>query len=78
MASADGNRLVFGLVSVSPDGDAAARFEELARWMQEHAGLALERKVAPTYYDLAMNVRQGESDVAWLPPVVRSAPLRSS
>ena len=65
----DVSRLVFGLVAAAGDGAAATRFEELAAWMKAHAALDLERRTAPTYYDLAMSVRQSESDVAWLPPV---------
>jgi phosphate/phosphite/phosphonate ABC transporter binding protein len=70
MALPNVTRLVFGLVAASPDGDAAARFDELAAWMRTHAKLALERKAAPSYKELAASVREGSSDVAWLPPVV--------
>jgi phosphate/phosphite/phosphonate ABC transporter binding protein len=70
MASPNVTRLVFGLVAASPGVAAEAPFEELAAWMRENAGIALERKASPTYKELAANVRSGASDVAWLPPVV--------
>ena len=62
-------RVVFGLVKNSPD-EIASAFDDLSAWMREHTGVELERKPAATYADLAMSVREGSSDVAWLPPVV--------
>ena len=62
--------LVFGLVAAPPEGEASASFEKLAAWMQTHDDVEIERKVWPTYRALAESVRAGESDVAWLPPVV--------
>lgn len=70
MAPSNVTRLVFGLVATSPDGDAAAAFDELAAWMRTHADVAMERKASATYKELAASVREGSSDVAWLPPVV--------
>jgi ABC-type phosphate/phosphonate transport system substrate-binding protein len=61
-------RASFGLV-VSPKSDTLARFDALAGWMREHAGVDLERRPAATYKDLAASVREGTSDIAWLPPV---------
>ena len=38
--------------------------------MRAHADLALERRVWSSYKALSESVREGKSDVAWLPPVV--------
>lgn len=62
-------RLGFGLVA-SPDGEASSAFDALAAWMGEHTDLEVERKTALTYRALAASVRDGSSDIAWLPPVV--------
>ena len=62
-------RLAFGLVA-APDAKVLAPFDELAEWMRAHAGVELERRTAPPYQALAESVREGSSDVAWLPPVV--------
>ena len=59
-------RLTFGLVG-SPQ--ARSRFDELAAWMKEAETLDLVLKSIKTYKDLAMSVREGSSDIAWLPPV---------
>jgi phosphate/phosphite/phosphonate ABC transporter binding protein len=61
-------RLSFGLVVA--DGDPEASFDDLAKWLAEHADLELERKRATSYQELATSVREGSSDIAWLPPVV--------
>ena len=65
-------RLVFGLVAAPEQKDASASFDRLAAWLGEHDDLALERKAWPTYRALADSVREGKTDVAWLPPVVYS------
>jgi phosphate/phosphite/phosphonate ABC transporter binding protein len=61
-------RLSFGLVVA--DGAPEASFDELAAWLAEHADLELERKRATSYQELATSLREGSSDIAWLPPVV--------
>ena len=67
-------RLVFGLVAAaSAEGPVSAgtsSFEALAEWMRAHHEIELERKAWPTYRALSESVREGKSDVAWLPPVV--------
>jgi phosphate/phosphite/phosphonate ABC transporter binding protein len=72
MGSSNVTRLVFGLVAPAPssEGEARASFGELASWMRAHAAVELERKTSPTYKELTASVREGTSDVAWLPPVV--------
>jgi len=62
-------RLAFGLVA-APDAKVLAAFDELAAWIRTHTDVDLERRDAPTYQALAASVRDGSSDVAWLPPVV--------
>lgn len=61
-------RLVFGLFDSS--SSSIARFDALAEWMRENAKIDLVSKGAATYKDLAMSIREGSSDIAWLPPVV--------
>lgn len=75
-ATTEVTRLVLGLVDL-PDprreGDAtgaSAAFDALATWMAANGGLTIERKAWPTYRALAESVREGKSDIAWLPPVV--------
>lgn len=63
--------LVFGHV-VSPNAsgsDGGERVEALAAWLRDHAKLALTIKRAPSYKALAASVRDGSTDLAWLPPV---------
>lgn len=62
-------RLVFGLVEAAHNDKAAAQFDELARFVQERTGLQLTHHACSSYYDLAGSVREGKSDIAWLPPV---------
>lgn len=62
-------RLVFGLMAPPSKSDSAS-FDALAAWMRAHADLELEEKTWPTYRALAESVREGKSDIAWLPPVV--------
>lgn len=69
MSSADPTRLVFGLVA-APDAKVLAAFDELGAWMRTHTGVDLERREASTYQALAASMRDGSSDIAWLPPVV--------
>lgn len=69
MASSIVTRLSFGLV-VSPSAPGVLeRFEELAAWLRENAKLELTTSPAATYKDLVTSVRDGSSDIAWLPPV---------
>lgn len=59
-------RLTFALVG-SPQ--ARSRFDDLAAWMKEAETLDLVLKSIKSYKDLATSVRDGSSDIAWLPPV---------
>jgi phosphate/phosphite/phosphonate ABC transporter binding protein len=68
-------RLHFGLVAtgVEAEEDATgggASFDALASWMRARDDIEIERTSRPTYRALAESVREGKSDVAWLPPVV--------
>ena len=38
--------------------------------MSEHAGVRIERRDAASYEALATDVREGHTDIAWLPPIV--------
>lgn len=70
MGSSDDLCLVFGLVGGPLEEQASASFHELAAWIRAHDGLQIERKAWPSYRAIADSVRAGESDIAWLPPVV--------
>ncbi len=70
MTSPELLRLTFGSAEGYEASDKAAAFTELAAWMKEHAGIDLVRTTAKTYRELAVSVREGKSDIAWLPPVV--------
>ena len=61
-----GIELVFGVAGA----DASPSFEALATWMRDHTDVVLKRKATARYEDLVLSVREGSSDVAWLPPVV--------
>lgn len=65
---AEAIKLGFGLVAA--EKDASGDFEALATWLREATAITLERRPARTYRALATSVREGTSDVAWLPPVV--------
>lgn len=60
-------KLTFGLVA---SAEALAHFEALATWMKTHAAIELAARPADNYKELATSVREGTTDIAWLPPVV--------
>lgn len=60
-------RLSLGLVASS--GASTGDLDALAAWVEEHEGVALTVRPARSYKELAASVREGSSDVAWLPPV---------
>jgi phosphate/phosphite/phosphonate ABC transporter binding protein len=65
--------LRFGLVAAGAaeqTSKVGASFDALASWIRQRDDVALERTHWPTYRALAESVREGKSDVAWLPPVV--------
>lgn len=70
MASPPLPRLTFGLVHTERSKDVLDRFEELAAHLAAQGLIALEARPLPSYKELAASVREGSSDVAWLPPVV--------
>ena len=63
-------RLVFGLVVPAASTDLPARVDRLTAVIGKHAGLEVTCFAAPTYEALATEVRAGNVDVAWLPPIV--------
>ncbi len=71
-AAPSSSPLVFGVVRSDPsaEGDASLAFEQLAEWLRAHGQVALQRKAAASYKDLMASVREGGTDVAWIPPVV--------
>lgn len=70
MASAVLTRLSFGLVQTKRSGDVLERFDELAAFMRARGLVDLTGRAVTSYKELAASVRDGSSDVAWLPPVV--------
>ncbi|MBX3222795.1 MAG: PhnD/SsuA/transferrin family substrate-binding protein [Labilithrix sp.] len=70
MSSASLSKIVFGLVVPSAQGGLGERVDRLASWMSERIGLPIERRDAASYEALAADVREGRTDVAWLPPIV--------
>jgi phosphate/phosphite/phosphonate ABC transporter binding protein len=70
MSSSDSLHLVFGLVAASKEEGASASFDAFASWLLAKHDLQIERKAWPTYQSLGESVREGTSDIAWLPPVV--------
>lgn len=69
-ASSDVTRLVFGLVAAERTANDPVPFDAFAEWIRTHTDVELERRNWPSYRALADSVRAGESDIAWLPPVV--------
>jgi phosphate/phosphite/phosphonate ABC transporter binding protein len=63
-------KLSFGLVIAPNAKETLKHFDALAEWVREHAKLDLKAKPADSYKDLAMDIRGGTSDVAWLPPIM--------
>lgn len=63
-------KLTFGLVGTGDEAKATTAFDALAQWLEREADVTLERVPARSYEDLAISVREGKSDLAWLPPVV--------
>ncbi len=64
------SRIVFGLVVPSAGSGIGERVDQLARSLSERAGVLFERRDAASYEALAADVRDGRTDVAWLPPIV--------
>ena len=69
-ASSDVTHLVFGIVAAPSSGDENPAFDAFAAWIRTHTNIEFERRQWPSYRALADSVRAGESDIAWLPPVV--------
>jgi phosphate/phosphite/phosphonate ABC transporter binding protein len=63
--------LAFGVVVGWGAEGLGPKVDKLLRWTRKHAGVDLELHEAPTYEDLANDVRKARVDVAWLPPIVR-------
>jgi phosphate/phosphite/phosphonate ABC transporter binding protein len=64
------SRIVFGLVVPSAGSGIGERVDQLAKSLTERAGILFERRDAASYEALAADVRDGRTDVAWLPPIV--------
>jgi phosphate/phosphite/phosphonate ABC transporter binding protein len=68
MATPAAVSLSFGIVAA--EQDASGAFDALAAWLERRAAVRFTRKPEKTYRALAAGVREGTSDLAWLPPVV--------
>ncbi|MBX3188900.1 MAG: PhnD/SsuA/transferrin family substrate-binding protein [Labilithrix sp.] len=63
--------LVFGMVVASGAEGLGAKVEKLLRWTSKQTGVEISLGEAPSYEQLAKEVRASRVDVAWLPPIVR-------
>ncbi len=70
MSSSSQSRIVFGLVVPSAGSGSGEHVDQLLSWMSEHSGIRIERRDATSYEALATDVREGRTDIAWLPPIV--------
>lgn len=61
---------VFGIVVQDPRSPLTAKLDEMLQWMTAKLGAKIERRDSKSYEALAQDVRSGEVDVAWLPPIV--------
>lgn len=61
--------LSFGLVAPPLSSETITRFDELAGVLRAAGSTELRSRAAASYQDLARSVRDGSSDIAWLPPV---------
>ncbi len=62
--------LVFALTWQRNTEPVGVRVTELLRWLSARVGRRVQPRVALSYEELLPMFRQGEVDVAWLPPVV--------
>lgn len=70
MSSSGLSRIVFGLVVPPAGSGLGERVDRFASWMGERIEATIERRDAASYEALANDVREGRTDVAWLPPIV--------
>jgi len=64
------SRIVFGLVIPSAGSGIGAQVDALAKSLSDRVGVQFQRRDAASYEALASDVREGRTDVAWLPPIV--------
>jgi ABC-type phosphate/phosphonate transport system substrate-binding protein len=64
------SRITFGLVVPSAGSVASERVNRFVEALGERMGMTVERRDAASYEALANDVREGLSDLAWLPPIV--------
>lgn len=62
--------IVLGLVVPSVGSGLSERVDQLATSLTERIGIPIQRRDAASYEALATDVREGRTDVAWLPPIV--------
>lgn len=60
----------FGLIAPPPGGPGREFVEAFTAWVTEHTPVALSAVLAEGYDALASQVKAGEVDAAWLPPIV--------
>lgn len=63
------SRLTFGLVASGEAESRIAAIDDMLAALSEQLGATVERRDAPTYKALAVDVRAGSVDLAWLPPI---------
>lgn len=62
--------LVFGVTWQKKAGPVGLRFAEFATWLGKELGTPVTPRAALSYEELGRLVRDGEVDLAWLPPIV--------
>lgn len=61
---------VFGIVVQEAASPITSKVDEMLAWMTKILGAKIERRDSMSYEALALDVRAGKVDVAWLPPIV--------
>ena len=61
---------IVGIVVPSAGSGLGERLDAIASWMSSRIGVSIVRRDAGSYEALAADVREGRTDVAWLPPIV--------
>lgn len=63
-------RLVFGLVVPSAGSGLGVHVDALTKAISDRLGIPVARRDAASYEALASDVKEGRTDLAWLPPIV--------
>jgi phosphate/phosphite/phosphonate ABC transporter binding protein len=70
VASAGSRPLVYGLTWQKSAEPVGQRFADFTGWLSRETDLKIVPRVALSYEDLSRMLREGQVDVAWLPPII--------